>query len=203
MAEEKPKKIIIEREYIVPLRREWLKVAEFKRANKAVKALKQFLARHMEVYDRDLRKIRVDILLNNEIRFRGMRKPPASIKVKAIKYEDGFVDAKLVNIPKHIEFQLAREAKRQVESLKGGKAEEKKVDEKEIEASKKLGSLGKEQEAEKKEGKTDEKAKEIKEKEASSREAELKLEKESAKLAKHTTDSHQKAPIIQRKALKK
>jgi len=195
MAEEKPKKIIIEREYIVPLRREWLKVAEFKRANKAVKALKQFLVQHMKVYDRDLRKIRVDILLNNEIRFRGMRKPPASIKVKAIKYEDGFVDAKLVNIPKHIEFQIAREAKRKLESLKTEKAEEKKETGKE--------EIKKGQEAEKKEGKIDEKAKEIKEKEASSKEAEMKLEKESAKLEKHTTQTHQKAPIIQRKALKR
>jgi len=195
MTEEKPRKIIIEREYIVPLRREWLKVAEFKRANKAVKALKQFLARHMKVYDRDLRKIRVDILLNNEIRFRGMRKPPASIKVKAIKYDDGFVDAKLVNIPKHIEFQIAREAKRKLESLKTGKTEEKKEVAKE--------EIKKEQEAEKKEGKVDEKVKEIKEKEESSKEAEMKLEKESAKLAKHTTESHQKAPIIQRKALKR
>lgn len=195
MAEEKPKKIIIEREYIIPLRREWLKVAEFKRANKAVKALKQFLVQHMKVYDRDLRKIRVDILLNNEIRFRGMRKPPASIKVRAIKYEDGFVDAKLVNIPKHIEFQIAREAKRKLESLKTEKAEEKKETGKE--------EIKKGQEAEKKEGKIDEKAKEIKEKEASSKEVEMKLEKESAKLEKHTTQTHQKAPIIQRKALKR
>jgi large subunit ribosomal protein L31e len=194
MAEEKPRKIIIEREYIVPLRREWLKVAEFKRANKAVKALKQFLVQHMKVYDRDLRKIRVDILLNNEIRFRGMRKPPASIRVKAIKYEDGFVDAKLVDIPKHIEFQLAREARRQVEALNKGKVEEKKDAAEEIK---------KEQEAEKKEGKVNEKAREIKEKEESSKEAELKIEKESAKLAKHTTESHQKAPVIQRKSLKK
>jgi len=185
MAEEKPKKIIIEREYIVPLRREWLKVAEFKRANKAVKALKQFMVQHMKVYDRDLRKIRIDILLNNEIRFRGMRKPPAKIKVKAIKYEDGFVDVKLVNIPKHIEFQLAREAKRQVEAIQKVKPEEKKVDEK------------------KEEKKDEEKAKEVKEKEESSREAEMKLEKESAKIAKHTTESHQKAPVIQRKALKR
>jgi len=189
MAEEKPRKIIIEREYIVPLRREWLKVAEFKRANKAVKALKQFLVQHMKVYDRDLRKIRVDILLNNEIRFRGMRKPPASIKVKAIKYDDGFVDAKLVDIPKHIEFQLAREARRQVESLKAGKGEVKKVEE--------------DKKEEKKEEKVDEKAKEVKEKEESSKEAEMKLEKESAKIAKHTSQTHQKDAIIQRKSLKK
>ena len=59
MAEEN-KKIMFEREYIVPLRREWLKVPTYKRANKAVKALKQFIAKHMKVYDRDLRKIYVD-----------------------------------------------------------------------------------------------------------------------------------------------
>ena len=67
MAKEKTKKseakLVLEREYIVPLRREWLKVAKFKRANRAVKALKKFLARHMKVYDRDLRKIKLDIIL--------------------------------------------------------------------------------------------------------------------------------------------
>ena len=79
----------LEREYVIPLRREWLKVPEYKRANKAVKAIKEFLVRHMKVYDRDLRKVKIDILLNNELRFRGMRKPPARIKVKAKKKDNG------------------------------------------------------------------------------------------------------------------
>ena len=86
MAEKsKESKPVLEREYTVPLRQGWLKVPKYKRTNKAVKTLKEFLARHMKVYDRDLRKIKVDILVNNEIRFKGMEKPPAKIKVKVKK----------------------------------------------------------------------------------------------------------------------
>ena len=70
---EKTDKILVEREYMVPLRKEWLKVPKYKRANKATKALKQFIAQHMKVYDRDLREVKVEVLLNNEIRFRGMK----------------------------------------------------------------------------------------------------------------------------------
>jgi large subunit ribosomal protein L31e len=174
-------KIIIEREYIVPLRKEWLKVPMYRRANKAVKALKQFIAKHMKIYDRDLRKIKIDVLLNNEIRFRGMRKPPAKIKVKAIKYDNDEVAVKLVEIPKHIEFQLARDARKEAESLK-----------KQSESSKP------EAKEEKKEESTD-----VKEKETSSKLAEEKLEKVQAKQAKHVSKTSQEVPKIQRKSLKK
>src|SRR3989344_5497016 len=54
-------KIELEREYNVPLRKGWLKVPKYKRGAKAVKTLKEFLVRHMKVYDRDLRKIKLDI----------------------------------------------------------------------------------------------------------------------------------------------
>ena len=36
------------RTYTVPLRKEWLKVPKYKRAKKAVTALKQFLVKHMK-----------------------------------------------------------------------------------------------------------------------------------------------------------
>ena len=89
MADKKPEpKQLLVREYIVPLRKGWLKVPKYKRANKAVKTLKEFLLKHMKVYDNDLRKIKLDPILNNEIRFRGMRKPPARIRVRAIKFDD-------------------------------------------------------------------------------------------------------------------
>lgn len=182
-------KIILEREYIVPLRKEWLKVQKYKRANKAVKALKQFIAKHMKVYDRDLKKIKVDILVNNELRFRGMKKPAAKLKVRAVKRENGIVEVKLVNIPKHIEFELARLAKEAIE--KDGKEKEKS---KIMAAAEKI----KKQQAEKKEEGKD---KDTKEKEASSKEATQAMEKAQAKSAKHT--SKIKEPIVQRKALKK
>lgn len=179
-------KKVLEREYIVPLRSEWLKVQKYKRANKAVKALKEFIARHMKIYDRDLRKVRVDIYLNNELRFRGMRKPPAKVKVKAIKYEDGTVSVKLAELPKHIEFELARKVRKEAESLK--KAEDAKKKEAE----------------EKKEEKPEsaEEKKDIKEKETSSKEATQAIEKAKAQEAKHTSGV-KKEPVIQRKTLKK
>jgi large subunit ribosomal protein L31e len=185
MAEEQKAKVILEREYIVPLRREWLKVPTYKRANKAVKALKQFIAKHMKVYDRDLRKIKINILLNNEIRFRGMKKPCAKIKVKAIKYDNDTVEVKLVNLPKHIEFEIARTARKQAENLK-----------------KETGKEEAKPEEIKKEDKTATEKKDEKEKIASSKEAELKIEKDAAKQAKHMSGV-KKEPIIQRKSLKK
>jgi len=188
MAEENNKeeaKKILEREYVVPLRREWLKVQKYKRATKAVKALKEFLARHMKVYDRDLRKIKVDILLNNEIRFRGMRKPAHKIKVKAVKFDNGEVRVYLAELPKHIEFEIARKARKEAEKLSKEKVKP--------EAPK----------AEEKEEPKEEKKEEKKEKIESSKIAGLAMEKQAAKIEKHTSKTQQQTPKIQRKALKK
>ena len=119
MAAKKPTepKVEFEREYIVPLRKEWLKVPEYKRATKAMKALKQFLAQHMKVYDRDLRKIKVDNILSNEIRFRGMKKPPAKIKVKAKKLDNGIVRVELVDLPVHVKFDKLRQEKKKYQKM--------------------------------------------------------------------------------------
>lgn len=146
-------KIMLEREYNVPLRAGWLKVAKYKRANKAIKTLKEFIARHMKIYDRDLRKIKIDIILNNEIRFRGSKKPPAKIKVKARKFNDGIVRVELVEIPKHVEFARLREMKKlekiEKTEMKAEKSEEEiKKQEKEIE---KPEEIKKEEEEKKKE----------------------------------------------------
>jgi len=108
--ESQPKQIL-EREYIVPLRKKWLKVPRYKRANKAIKTLKEFIARHMKIYDRDLKKIKIDVNLNNELRFRGVKKPHPKIKVRAIKFDNDIVKVELINLPKHIEFQIKREEK--------------------------------------------------------------------------------------------
>lgn len=181
MAEEKQNKVILEREYTVPLREGWLKAPRYKRGKKALKLLKEFMVRHMKVYDRDTRKIRIDVLLNNEILFRGIKTPCSAIKVKAIKYEDGTVDVKLVDVPKHIEFELARKAKKEVEKAKNMK--EEKVETKPAEKQ--------------------EISEETKEKEESSKLASEEMQKAKAKEAKHTSATSQETPKIQRKALKR
>ena len=192
-------KVELEREYIIPLRKQWLKVPEYKRANKAVKAIKQFLVKHMKVYDRDLRKIKINILLNNEVRFRGMRKPPARIKVRAKKYDDGKVKVELVDIPPIIKFKLDRE-KRKEEAVDKKKTEEAKRIEAARKAAEEAGK--KEKEEEKKEGVEAEKEEEKKEKKESTIEAGLKAAKQTAKQAKHISTG-KKQPKIQRKALAK
>jgi large subunit ribosomal protein L31e len=180
MAKEKKSepKQVLEREYIVPLRREWLKVPEYKRATKAVKALRKFIARHMKLYDDDLRKVKIDQTLNNEIRFRGMKKPPAKIRVKARKFDDGNIRVELVDIPVHIKFKQLREQKKKEKVEK--KIKEMKKEEKEEEKKK-------------------EESEESKEKEEAAKEENLKIAKEQAKEQKHV--SKDKKVKVQRKAL--
>ncbi len=168
-------KVEIEREYIVPLRKGWLKVPEYKRANKAVKTLKEFIAQHMKIYDRDLRKIKVDQLVNNEIRFRGMRKPLIKIKVKAKKFDNGIVRVELVDLPVHVKFAKLREGRRKKE-LEKKVAEKPKIE---------------------KPAKKPEESEEAKEKEQASKEEGLKESKAQAKEQKHTLKIKQPEKIIE------
>ena len=74
MAETTQTQKSVEREYVIPLRKEWSKVPKYKRAAKSVKAVKKFIARHMRVPERDADKVKLDVYLNNELWFRGSRK---------------------------------------------------------------------------------------------------------------------------------
>jgi ribosomal protein L31E len=204
-------KITLERTYIIPLRRQWLKVPEYKRVNKAVKAIRQFLVRHMKIYDRDTGKIKVDILLNNELRFRGMRKPPSKIKVRAKKYDDGLVKVELANIPKVLQYKLDREKKKKEAVDKKKTEEEAKKKAQEEAAKKAVEKKPEEGKEEKKEPEkvekpekeeTKEEAKEKKEKKEAVKEAGLKQAKAQAKQARHITTG-KKQPTVQRKALAK
>ena len=101
MAEQKTQQLV--REYIIPLRNEWRKVANYRRAGRAIKEIKKFIARHMKVPERDVSKVKLDSFLNQEIWFRGRMKPPAKIKVRAIK-EGDIVKVELAELPEHWKF---------------------------------------------------------------------------------------------------
>ena len=121
----------IEREYVIPLREKVRVVPRYKKTNKAVKTVKEFLVRHMKVRDRDLSKIKIDKYLNEALWFRGIRKPPHKIKVKAVK-EGKIVRAELSDMPDKLKFKKAREEKhlRQAkEMLEGKKTKMKKAEE--------------------------------------------------------------------------
>jgi len=180
----------LEREYIIPLRCEWKKVPRYKRAKKAIKAIREFLVRHMKIRDRDLNKIKIDKYLNEEIWFRGIKKPPAKIKIRAIKEKDSdrkeIVKVELVDYSEKAKFKKAREEK----ILKEGeeKAKKKKKEQKIEEKPK---------EAETKEG--EEKKEETEEKKKAVVEAGEKLQKAAAKKTKHDTGAKVKQPKHQKR----
>lgn len=80
----------LERTYIVPLRREWLKAPKYKRAKRAVSALNAFLVRHMKSED-----IRIGTSVNLEIWKHGIKNPPGKIKINVVKDDKGVVRAEL------------------------------------------------------------------------------------------------------------
>jgi large subunit ribosomal protein L31e len=116
----------LEREYVIPLRRKFKLVPCYKKANKAMKAIKEFLAKHMKVEDRDLNKVKVDKYVNEYIWHRSIKRPPAKVKVKAVKNEDGTVNVTLVKLPEKLKYKKQREEK--LEKVSQEIAEQKKLE---------------------------------------------------------------------------
>ena len=184
----------IEREYIIPLRNEWKKVPRYKRANKAIKAIKEFLVRHMKIRDRDLKKIKVDKYLNETVWFKGIKKPPIKIKVKVVT-EGDIIRAELSEIPDKLKFKKLREEKREKRATEISE-KKKSMMEKAKESMQKP----------KEEKKTEEEKIEEKEKKSAVVEAGEKLEKAAAKetkLATKTAGKMTKQKHHVRKALAK
>ena len=119
------KEIPVEREYIIPLREKISTVPRYRRTPKAIKVIKEFIAKHMRVVDRDLNKVKIDKWLNQEVWFRGIQNPPDKIKVKA-KRDGENVIVTLVDLPDKIKFAKVREDKQKSEADK--KKAKKKAD---------------------------------------------------------------------------
>jgi large subunit ribosomal protein L31e len=176
----------IEREYVIPLLKEISKSPKHKRANKAIKTIKQFLVRHMQIRDRDLKKIKLDKYLNETIWSQGIKHPPKKIKVKAIK-ENEEVRVELVEFSDKLKFKKLREEKKSEKAKEAGK--KKKIKEKE--------TSPKEEKEKVEEGKKEE------EKKSAVVEETQNLEKQAAKKAKHQTKiksepKHQKRVALQK-----
>ncbi len=75
--------------YIIPLR-DVKRSPRWKRANTAVKDIRKFLEKHMKSED-----VKIDRTINEHIWERGSQKPPSKIRVRAMKFEDGQVQAEL------------------------------------------------------------------------------------------------------------
>lgn len=170
----------LEREYTIPLRKEWTKVPSYKRTSKAVKAIKEFIAKHMKVVNRDINNVKIDSYLNNEVWHRGVSTPPANITVKATKKGE-IVHVTFVTDPERVKFARERHARKHVKA-------DKKVTAPEVK---------------KEETKTEEEKKTEDEKEKSNAIANEKLAEQQANVQKHVPvdKKAQKAPIHRRRTI--
>jgi large subunit ribosomal protein L31e len=185
----------IVREYIIPLREKSRPVPRYKKTPKAVKTIKEFLARHMKVENRDLNKIKISKDLNQFLWAKGIRKHPHKIKVKAVKKEENII-VELVDYPNNLKFKKLREekvTKAALESIESKKGMMQRMKE----------NIQKPAESKPEEKAEEEKKEEAAEKEKTSAEATQQFEDAKAKQSKHQTEKPAKATKPFRQALQK
>lgn len=87
------------RTYTIPLRKEWLKTPKYRRAKKAIRAIKEFLIKHMKSEN-----IKIGKFINLRIWKDGIKNPPGKIKINVSKDDEGLVKAELFG-KKYVDFK--------------------------------------------------------------------------------------------------
>jgi len=77
--------IVEERMYVVPFRRVWT-TPRGKRTPRAVRVLREYVARHMKVEE-----VVISNEVNEQIWSRGISKPPRNLRIRAVKDKEGKV----------------------------------------------------------------------------------------------------------------
>jgi len=103
----------IEKIYIIPLKK--IGFISSKAAPTAIKRVKKYLTRHMKVEEE---KIWIDDSLNNSLWAHGKYNMPTRVRVKAVKFEDGVVEAYLPELEfKKSRRELLREEREKKEPI--------------------------------------------------------------------------------------
>lgn len=139
--EKKESKKVLERNYNIPLRKEYMKAPNWKRTPRAVKAIRDFVVKHAKSDN-----VKIGKYLNDFMWKHGIKNPPHHVKVDVTKTEDGLTKVELVGAPKEepVEVKKSKEeapkkpeglaaAATQLESKISGKKEEKKEVAKDVE----------------------------------------------------------------------
>ncbi|MBU2617428.1 MAG: 50S ribosomal protein L31e [Euryarchaeota archaeon] len=77
--------------YTIPLK-STRRVPRWQRSNRAIKEIREYLAKHMKA---DQEKIHLDASINEKIWELGSKKAPSKIRIKAMRFEDGVVEAEV------------------------------------------------------------------------------------------------------------
>ena len=102
-----------ERIYIIPLRKEFLKAPKYKRSAKSIRAIKEFIKKHMKVDD-----VLIGKYLNENVWKTGPKNPPSKVNVKVVK-EDKLANVEIIGAPE-----------KKIEEPKEKKPAKKKTEEK-------------------------------------------------------------------------
>lgn len=78
--------VVEERVYTIPLRHVWVVTPRGKRAPRAARDVRDFIARHMKAEE-----VSLSNEINSAIWARGINKPPRKVKVRAVKDKEGKV----------------------------------------------------------------------------------------------------------------
>ena len=109
----------VERTLTINIRKEILKVPRYKRAKKAVTAVREFLQQHMKAAED---KIRIGKYLNLKLWEHGIKRPVHKLTVVAKKDDKGIVTAELPNIPVKKQMPQKEKPTKKVEAAKAGAA---------------------------------------------------------------------------------
>ncbi|MBT3408201.1 hypothetical protein HN415_05985 [Candidatus Woesearchaeota archaeon] len=116
----------IKRSYNIPLRREFLKVPKYRRANKSISAIKKFLIKHMKCPN-----ISIGEKLNSKIWQHGIKNPPHHVLVDVLKTVDDKVYCELqgfeIKVYKKKEPEKAKTLKDKIEEKFEGKSKNKVI----------------------------------------------------------------------------
>lgn len=81
-----------ERVYTIPIGKATRRVPTPKRSKRALKAVREHVARHMKTDEDD---VWIDNPVNEALWAHGREKPPTRLRVRAIRFEDGVVEVSL------------------------------------------------------------------------------------------------------------
>ncbi|MBI5073413.1 60S ribosomal protein L31 [Candidatus Woesearchaeota archaeon] len=116
----------IERTYNIPLRQEYMKVANYRRTEKAARALRAFIVKHMKSED-----VKIGKFLNEFVWMHGMKNPPHHVKVNLVKIPEGTVYVELFGKPLKIGKEEKKEKEKTAKEDKKETAEKKVAEKKE------------------------------------------------------------------------
>lgn len=89
-------KVVVERIYSIRLKHEMKRYPRWLRAVKAMRYMRRFLSRHMKVPEEN---VKIDPSINLKVWERGIQEPPSRIRIRAVKFDDGVVEAELYEAP--------------------------------------------------------------------------------------------------------